>query len=131
MSRLRVAPLSLLFALALTSACRTGVPVVDTGDDPPQVDGTIAGHVSGPEGSAPVVGRVVRARSTTDGQVYQTRTGALGTYTLKVPPGRYIMELELEEGEQLLQQPGEIQINRSDLDPDRNFVVADAALPQP
>ena len=28
------------------AACRTGVPVVDTGPKPPTEDGTIAGHVS-------------------------------------------------------------------------------------
>jgi hypothetical protein len=112
------------------SACRTGVPVIDTGAPPPTADGTIAGHVSGPEGTAPVVGRLVRARSVATGQVYEARTGTAGTYTIMVPPGRYAMELELRTGEQILRQPGEINVNRSDLDTDRDFVIADAALPQ-
>ena len=47
-----------------------------------------------------------------------------GTYTLKVPPGRYRIELELHEGERLVRQPGETNVNSSDLDPRRDFEIA-------
>ena len=36
----------------VAAACRTGVPVLDTGPKPPTQDGTIAGHVSTGGGTA-------------------------------------------------------------------------------
>jgi hypothetical protein len=105
-----------------TIACRTGVPVVDTGPKPPTLDGTIAGHVSGAGGS-PVSSRVVRAIAVDGGQKYETSTNTAGTYTLKVPPGRYRLEVELRPGEKLSKEPGETMINKSDLDPNRDFVI--------
>ena len=102
-------------------ACRTGTPVIDTGDKPPTREGTIAGHVRTDAGAA-VVSRVVRAVGT-DGAAHETTTNNAGTYTLKVPPGTYRLEVELRAGERLVEQPGETQINESDLDADRNFVI--------
>jgi hypothetical protein len=46
-----------------------------------------------------------------------------GGYTIKVPHGRYRLEVELHQGERLTRQPGETQVNRSDLDPRRDFVI--------
>ena len=80
----------------VAAACRTGVLVIDTGPKPPTQDGTIAGHVS-------------------------TGGGAAGTYTLKVPPGKYRIEVELRAGERLVKQPGETDVHKSDLDPNRDF----------
>lgn len=107
----------------LTAACRTGVPVIDTGEKPPTQNGTIAGSVRGPMQSAPASGRAVRAISIASGQVYEATTGQTGGYTIEVPPGRYRMELVLLAGERLTNQPGEVQINKSDLDPGRDFVL--------
>jgi len=102
-------------------ACRTGTPVIDTGDKPPTREGTIAGHVRTDAGAA-VVSRVVRAIGA-DGAAHETTTNNAGTYTLKVPPGTYRLEVELRAGESLVKQPGETRINASDLDADRNFVI--------
>src|SRR5262245_20879337 len=114
----------LLAILAVVAfGCRTGVPVVDTGPKPPTLDGTIAGHVSS-NGGAPVVGRVVRAVAIEGGQKYEATTNNAGTYTLKVPPGHYRLEVELRAGERLTKEPGETKINKSDLDPNRDFVIA-------
>jgi hypothetical protein len=96
---------------------------VDTGPKPPTLDGTIAGHVSS-NGGAPVVGRVVRAVAVEGGQKYEATTNNAGTYTLKVPPGHYRLEIELRAGERLTKEPGETKINKSDLDPNRDFVIA-------
>jgi Carboxypeptidase regulatory-like domain len=98
---------------------------VDTGTKPPTQDGTIAGHVSS-AGSTPVVSRIVRAIAVDSGQKYETTTNRAGTYTLKVPPGRYRLEVELRSGEKLAKEPGETKINSSDLDPDRDFVITPA-----
>ena len=119
--RVRYSLLVAVTALAL-GGCRTGVPVVDRGEKPVSQAGTIAGHVRS-SGDAAVVSRVVRAVSIATGEKFETTTNNAGTYTLKVPPGRYRLEVELREGERLTKQPGETQINPSDLDPDRDFVV--------
>ena len=74
-------------------------------------------------GGAPVAGRVVRAIAVEGGQKYEATTNSAGTYTLKVPPGHYRLEVELRPGEKLSKEPGETKINASDLDPNRDFVI--------
>jgi Carboxypeptidase regulatory-like domain len=120
--RLRVLALATVISVS-SIGCRTGVPVVDTGQKPPNLDGTIAGHVSSTGGAA-VVGRIVRAIAIEDGQKYEATTNNAGTYTIKVPPGHYRLEVELHPGEKLAKEPGETKIDRSDLDPNRDFVIA-------
>jgi hypothetical protein len=118
----RLPMLALLLIAAVATGCRTGVPVVDTGTKPPTRDGTIAGHVSG-SGGSPVTSRMVRAISIESGQKFETSTNNAGTYTLKVPPGHYRLEVELRPGEKLAKEPGETTIDKSDLDPNRDFVI--------
>src|SRR5262245_61115072 len=107
--------------ILIAAACRTGVPVIDTGEKPPTVDGTIAGHVNAGGGTTPVPGRLVRAIAVDSGQKYETTTNNAGTYTMKVPPGKYRLEVELRAGERLVKQPGETDVHKSDLDPNRDF----------
>src|SRR5262245_40735996 len=111
------------FSAILASACRTGVPVIDTGAKPPTEDGTVAGHVTSGGGTTAVPGRVVRAISVESGQKYETTTNNAGTYTLKVPPGKYKLEVELRPGEKLTKEPGETEVHKSDLDPNRDFDI--------
>jgi Carboxypeptidase regulatory-like domain len=117
-----VAAIALTVVGAGAGACRTGVPIVDRGSKPATQDGTIAGRVT-TDTDAPVVSRMVRAIDTVTGQSHDTATNSAGTYTLKVPPGRYRLQVELRPGERLVKEPGETQIDKSDLDPDRNFVI--------
>lgn len=105
----------------VAAGCRTGVPVIDRGPKPPTEDGTIAGHVSTGGGTTAVPSRLVRAINVTSGQKFETTTNTAGTYTLKVPPGKYRIEVELREGERLVKQPGETEVHKSDLDPNRDF----------
>ena len=112
----------LLLSIAVAAGCRTGVPVVDRGEKPPTQDGTIAGHVR-TEGSAALVGRVVRAVGVDSNQKFEVSTNVAGTYTLKVPPGRYRLEVEVRAGERIVKEPGETTVHKSDLDPDRDFVI--------
>jgi len=114
--------LALLLCVGLLGvACRTGVPVIDTGPKPPTQDGTIAGHVSTSGGTTGVPSRIVRAIDVVSGQKFETSTNNAGTYTLKVPPGKYRIEVELRAGERLVKQPGETEVHKSDLDPNRDF----------
>ena len=110
----------LLALLVHTSACHPG-PVIDPGPDQ-YVGGTIAGIVS-THGNAPVVGRRVTAVNTATNARFETRTEANGGYTVKVPEGTYRLELELQPGEKILKHPGDTRVNKSDLDPQRHFVI--------
>jgi hypothetical protein len=107
--------------LLLSFACHPG-PVVDPGPKQ-QAGGTIAGIVS-TTGNAPVPGRRVVAINTADGSRYDATTGTNGGYTIKVPQGTYRLSVELQAGETVAKQPPETRVNRSDLDPRRNFVIA-------
>jgi hypothetical protein len=112
----------LVAAGAAGGGCRQGIPVIDPGPKPPTQEGTIAGHVS-TDGNVAVVSRVVRAVPAAGGQAYETTTNEAGTYTIKVPPGRYRLEVELRPGERIVKEPVETEVNPSDLDPDRDFVI--------
>lgn len=106
------------------SACAPRGPVVGSGTNAPDVGGTIAGKVSLAPDNAPLAGRKVTAVNLASGERVEATTAVNGGYTMKVPMGRYRMELELQPRETLTQQPPEFEIKRSDLDSSRDFVVA-------
>ena len=107
------------------SACaaRHGGPVIDTGEKPAEVTGTISGIVRAAGSNAPLSARRVTAIDTTSGAKFETSTAANGGYTMKVPAGRYRIEVEVGANETVSKSPGEIVINRSDLDSGRDFVI--------
>ena len=111
----------LAFSLLTSMGCHPG-PVIDTGPKPPSVGGTIAGIVS-TDSKAAVPSRKVTAINTGTGARFDATTGTNGGYTIKVPEGTYRLEVELRPGETLAKQPGETHINKSDLDPQRHFVI--------
>jgi hypothetical protein len=111
----------LVLVAVLGVACHPG-PVIGGGPDGP-TGGTIAGVVT-IEGDAPVVGRRVSAVDTTSGARFEATTGANGGYTIKVPEGIYRLELEVRPGEKVAKQPDDTRVNRSDLDPRRDFVIS-------
>src|SRR2546422_11766814 len=109
----------LAFGLLTSAACHPG-PVI--GGTKAPVGGTIAGMVS-TDTNAAVPGRKVTAIDTATGTRYDATTGINGGYTIKVPEGTYRIEVELRPGGTLSKQPGETHVNKSDLDPRRNFVI--------
>jgi hypothetical protein len=111
----------LAFGVLTLVGCHPG-PVVGGGGKLP-VGGTIAGIVS-TETKAAVAGRKVTAINADTGTKYDATTGANGGFTIKVPEGTYRLEVELQPGETITKQPGLTRINRSDLDPRRDFVIA-------
>jgi hypothetical protein len=113
--------LVLVIALAATSCMPRG-PILDTGSKPVGVGGTISGTVRTVAGS-PLTGRRVTAIDLSSGRRFETSTATTGGYTIKVPVGKYRLEVELREGEALGEQPGETEINASDMDADRDFTV--------
>jgi hypothetical protein len=112
---------ALLLIVLTAAACHPG-PVLSPGSKLP-VGGTIAGIVSTDTNSA-VPDRKVTAIDTTSGARYDATTGANGGYTIKVPEGTYRLEVQLLSGEVVTKQPAETRINKSDLDPKRDFTIS-------
>jgi hypothetical protein len=115
-------------AIVLGAACHPG-PIVDTSPEPPGTGGTIAGIVRASAASAPLPGRKVTATNVSTGQRYEVSTATNGGYTLKVPEGRYRLDVELRQNETLAASPAETEVNRGDLDSARDFTVTVAAQP--
>ena len=111
----------LLCSVFAAAACHPG-PVLSPGSKM-AVGGTIAGIVS-TDTNAAVTDRKVTAIDTTSGARFEATTGANGGYTIKVPEGTYRLELELRPGEVVTKQPSETKINKSDLDPRRDFTIS-------
>jgi hypothetical protein len=118
---MRLLQIVLGVALLTSLACHPG-PIVNTGSKPPLVGGTIAGIVS-TESNAAVVGRAVTAIDTVTGKRFAATTGTNGGYTIKVPEGKYRLEVQLQQGEKVTKQPAETKVDKSDLDPHRDFVI--------
>jgi hypothetical protein len=115
---MRLISVPVLFIVLVTAACHPGpvlTPKLPAG-------GTIAGIVSS-EANAAIAGRKVTAIDVATGTPYEATTGANGGYTIKVPEGTYRLEIELRAGESVLKQPAETKVNKSDLDPRRDFVI--------
>jgi hypothetical protein len=111
-------------ALSLSIGCVThGRAVVDTRASPTGVGGTIAGSVRASGSTEPLSGRKVTAINEATGQRYETSTATAGGYTMKVPSGKYRLEVELRPGETLEAHPDPTDVNVGDLDPDRDFVL--------
>ena len=108
----------LLFSLLAAAACHPG-PVLTPKEG---VGGTVAGIVS-TTAKAAVPDRKVTAVNVTTGARFDATTGPNGGYTIKVPEGTYRLELELRPGETITKQPSETKINKSDLDPHRDFTI--------
>jgi len=120
----RAAILAAAYTLAalLGGACRMGQPLVDTDPGKSLTPGTIAGSVRTITGD-PLPDRLVTAIDTVSGQKYSSASGVTGGFSIKVPPGKYRLTVELRGEEAVAQEPGIIDINKSDLDTDLNIFV--------
>ncbi len=112
-------------ALAVSGpACRTGQPIYDSSHSNHQAAGTIGGILRAGVGGEPVASRAVTAVSLTDATArYSATTNVAGGFSIKVPPGKYRLEVDLRDGERIIQSPGTIDINKSDLDANREVVI--------
>jgi hypothetical protein len=112
---------ALVIALAATGACHPG-PIVNSGDKPANVGGTISGTVRS-DGGTSLAGRVVTVTNEATGAKLTTSTSTTGGYTIQVPAGKYRLDLELHAGEALSTRPDPTDVNVGDLDERRDFVV--------
>lgn len=107
-----------LCAVLVLAACRTGVPVVDPNEGPASVSGTITGTLSAEDGTTAISGRRITAVNTATGERITATTSSTGGYTLKVPPARYRIEVELAAGEAIVKDEGTFTVSRSELQHD-------------
>lgn len=127
---LLVTALIIVVGVLAVTACRRGVPVLDPGEAPPTVDGTISGRLITPGDAARLSGRRVEVVNVTTGDRRSVSSASDGGFTLKVPPGKYRLQVELRPGEAIVKAPETIDINRSDVD--SNIVIEiNAAPPRP
>jgi hypothetical protein len=113
-----------MLCAAAGCAAAHGGPVVGSGEKPPELSGTISGIVRAAGTNTPLPTRRVTATNVSTGAKFEATTAANGGYTLKVPMGRYRLQVELGPNEVTSEAPDDLVINRSDLDSGRDFVVA-------
>jgi hypothetical protein len=120
--RLRtVAAMVVLVMLSGGCAARHGRPIVG-GSTVPNPTGTLSGNVLS-SGGTPLEGRRVSAIDMATEAHYDATTSNTGGYTIKVPTGRYRLEVELRGGDQLAKQPGQTNVNVGDVDEELDFVI--------
>lgn len=109
--------------LMLSSACaaRHGRPILG-GSTIPNPSGTISGNVRTATG-APLEGRRVSAIDMATEAHYDATTSKSGGYTIKVPPGKYRLEVELRGGEVIATQPDVFNVNVGDVDEQLDFAI--------
>jgi hypothetical protein len=116
--------LAIAALLAMSAGCVTHRrAVVDTRNQIEGVGGTIAGIVRGSGNVEPLSGRLVTVVNEATGQTYQVSTASNGGYTVKVPAGKYRLDVELRAGEAFEARPDPTDVNVGDLDPGRDFVL--------
>ena len=108
--------------LMLSLGCGRLRPVIDTGEKP-DVGGSISGIVTTDDKATPLSARKVTAVNVETGARFDISTSTEGGYTVRVPQGKYRLEVELRPGEKVSSEPGTIDIRRGDLDSHRDVVV--------
>ena len=113
---------ALLAALALTAgpACHAHRPLLSA--ESKTTPGTIGGILQTESGEA-IAGRRVEAIGLTTGERYSAVTNVTGGFSIPVPPGKYRLQVELQEGETVVRDPGTIEIHSSDLDANLEVVI--------
>lgn len=84
--------------------------------------GTIAGVVTGPADPT-LADRTITVVNIETGAQYQTATGQNGGYTLRVPPGRYRLEIQLREDERMAEKDAPILVVSGGIDVQKNIDV--------
>jgi hypothetical protein len=110
------------FALCLLSGsgCHPLTVVVTTASA--AVGGTIAGVVTGPADGT-LADRTVTVVNIDTGAHYETATGESGSYTLRVPSGRYRLEIQLRENERMAVKDAPILLVGGGIDVQKNVDV--------
>jgi hypothetical protein len=111
-----------VLALLAGPACRSGQPLLVSSQGDKTTPGTIGGILSAVGGDR-LSGRGVHAVQIGTSQKFSAVTNVTGGFTIKVPPGEYHLEVDLQPGEKIVREPGVVHINKSDLDANLEIVV--------
>ena len=113
----------LMVVLLMLGGCgaRHGRPLLG-GSTIPNPSGTISGNVRTATGT-PLKGRRVRAIDMATERYYDATTSSTGGYTIKVPTGRYRLEVELRGGEVIAIKPNQTEVNSGDVDEALDFAI--------
>jgi hypothetical protein len=103
-------------------ACRLGQPLLVSSQGDMTTPGTIGGILSAVGGNR-LAERGVHAVQVGTSQRFSAVTNVTGGFTIKVPPGEYHLEVDLQPGEKIIKEPGVVHINKSDLDANLEIVV--------
>jgi hypothetical protein len=102
-------------------AARHGRPLLG-GSTIPNPTGTMSGNVRTATGT-PLEGRRVSAIDMATERHYDATTSSTGGYTIKVPTGKYRLEVELRGGEVIATQPKATDVNLGDVDEALDFAI--------
>ena len=111
-----------VLALLAGPACRSGQPLLVSAEGDKTTPGTIGGILSAVGGDR-LANRGVHAVQAGTSQRFSAVTNVTGGFSIKVPPGEYHLEVDLQPGEHIVKDPGRIHINKSDLDANLEIVV--------
>jgi hypothetical protein len=111
-----------VLALLAGPACRLGQPLLVSSHGDMTTPGTIGGIVSTVKGDR-LAQRGVHAVQVGTSQRFSAVTNVTGGFSIKVPPGEYHLEVDLQPGEKIVKEPGVVHINKSDLDANLEIVV--------
>jgi carboxypeptidase family protein len=118
----RIGALVAAVAMAAVPACRSGKPLISATPADQTTPGTIAGIVTDSTGG-PLAARTVHAARVDTQEAFSAVTNVTGGFSIKVPPGKYRLRVDLLEGERVVKEPGVININKSDLDANLEIVI--------
>ena len=122
-----LAGLGALFCLA---SCNHDIPVIAVGPKTASARATIYGVVRGPQ-DVPAGRRTVEVVNVATGERQDVQTSSTGAFSVEVPAGRYHLDLLLRDGERLVKGPGEVHLDRGEINSHIEFVLAEARLAHP
>jgi hypothetical protein len=87
--------------------------------------------VRSPQGTSAVEKRLVEVINIESGERHGITTNKAGGFTVKVKPGKYRVQVALLSGESVIEQPGLMDVGRSDVDAHADFVIGSVRLSRP
>jgi hypothetical protein len=118
-----IRPALALALLLAVPGCRIHKPVFDRVERDATWKGTLTGAL---RGTTALANRRVVAVDVHSGARHETTTNVTGGYTFLVPAGTYRLEVDLQPGEAVLDTPGDVQVQKGDVDSRRDIVLGAA-----
>ena len=122
--------LALGLFMLLSIGCTRAAPGIERSSDGSPSLATLTGTVRGPRGASSIEGRPVEVINIETNERHRVTTNARG-FAIKVKPGKYRVQVALQDGESLIRQPGVMHVSRSDDDAHADFVIESAHVARP